>query len=91
MILGNAINSLHEALASATRVDLPPVEYFQRDYAALNKVAPDTEQRTQLESLNDGKGPGTVKYRRPNEDEVSVVMCAEASERYKERARSSIG
>lgn len=69
MQIGSPLDAVHNALARATLVDLPDIEYWQRDWKAYRDLP-----KEQAAGLSDGEGPGEWKKRRPDESEVRIQM-----------------
>jgi hypothetical protein len=72
MQIESPFDALHEALASAVLIDLPDIEYWQRDWKAFRALSKELSA-----SFGPDEGPGELRKRRPTNEEVRVMMFAE--------------
>lgn len=70
MRLGSPFEALHQAIAAAVHRDLPDIQYETRDWAAWQKLTK-TEQDAAIKNRTT---PNIAKVRRPESDEIEIVM-----------------
>lgn len=70
MRLGSPFHDLSEALAAAIYVDLPAIQYEDRDWDAWRSMS----KEEQGEAMKNDTVPRVYKTRRPTVDDVEVVM-----------------
>lgn len=70
MRYGNALDALHQALAAALYRDLPDIHYETRDWATWNKM----DKQAQAEAIRTNTYPRLTATRRPQDDDVEVIM-----------------